>query len=47
MEDWVDELEFIWKSEMNGVAANVVNDLEWAKVWFRQLVGRSSHLDVF
>jgi hypothetical protein len=47
VEDWVDESEFIWKSEMNGIAANVVDDLEWAEVWFRQLAGRLSCLDVF
>jgi hypothetical protein len=46
VEDWVDELEFVWKLEMNGIAANAVDDLEWAEVWFRQLAGRSSHLDV-
>jgi hypothetical protein len=47
MEDWVDESEFVRKSETNGIAANAVDDLEWAEVWFRELVGRSSRLDVF
>jgi hypothetical protein len=47
MEDRVDESEFVWKLELNGIAANVVDNLEWAEVWFRQLAGRLSHLDVF
>jgi hypothetical protein len=47
VEDWVDESEFIRKLETDGIAANAVNDLEWAEVWFRQLAGRLSCLDVF
>ncbi len=43
----MDEWEFIQESEMDGIGANVVDDLEGSEVRFGKFPGRSGHLDVF
>ena len=47
MEDRMDKSKFVGESEMNRVTANVVNNLEWAKVGFGKFSGRSGCLDMF
>ena len=43
----MDELEFIWESEMDGIGADAVDDLKGSEVRFGKFLGRSGCLDVF